>query len=435
MTPAAAPRAGVGPVPGAASAPGSDAPSPALERAWRAPSPNLLFAAALSFAVIAQTTVSLLLLVVPVLAPEIAKGRGLDVHLITFYFPIIYITAIFSNLLAPMLLPRLGGAGYSLLCIAVGSAGLLLFLPTSLPLTLAATVVLGLANGGATPATSQVVGPHITARTAGLIMSVRQSGLPAGGMLAGLVVPIAAAFWGWRALVEIALACVALAILLLPGLRWLNHTQPSRPPAQRPWQPLKRLLAMPDMPQMLFAVFACLMLLMCVRAFFTIYMVRDLGFSLATGGLALAAAQFAGIPGAFVCAVVSDRWLAPRVVLAANSAAMTAATLLAATFSHRWPVAAILAVAAVLGFSASGTPPVMLGEIARRAPRSEVGMLVSGGNLAIMAGSAVGPLVFGAAAPVFGYSGGFVAIALFTLAAAIVAAPLSVGPAGRRREN
>ena len=58
--------------------------SPAPERGLRAAAPSLLFAGALSFASIAQTTVSLLMMVVPVLAPEIVKGQGLDVHLIAF---------------------------------------------------------------------------------------------------------------------------------------------------------------------------------------------------------------------------------------------------------------------------------------------------------------------------------------------------------------
>jgi len=325
--------------------------------------------------------------------------------------------------LAPMLLPRFGGAGYSLLCIAAASAGLLLVLPASIPLMLAATVILGLANGGATPATSQVVGPYITPRSAGLIMSVRQSSLPAGGILAGIVLPIAASFWGWRALLPVALACFVLTILLLPAVRRLNGTQSVRPAPQRPWEPMKRLLAMPGMPQMLFAVLTYIMVITCIRGFFTVYLVKDLRFDLSVGGLALAAAQLAGIPGMLACAIVSDRWLPPRTVLAATGVLMTVAGLLVANFSHHWPVAAILAVAIILGFFASGSVPVMLGEISRRAPADQVGNLISGGNLVIMAGFAVGPLIFGAAGSVFGYSGGFVAIALLTLAGAVVAAP------------
>ncbi len=381
------------------------------------------FGGALFFAFIAQTMVSLLILTVPVLAPEIAKGRGLDVHLIALYFPILYTVAIFSNFLTPLLLPRLGGVGYSLFCIVIGAVGVLLMLPHSIALTLAVPIILGVGNGGMTPATSQVVGPYIGPRTAGLIMSVRQAALPAGGILAGFLLPAMAGLWGWHALAVMGLAGAALALLLVPALRWLDDGS-SRPGSSRPLEPLKRLLAMPDMPQMLFAIFVNLMLIMCVRAFLTVYLVRDLGFGLSIGGLALAAAQFAGIPGQFVCAVVSDRWLSSRVVLAASGAVITAAALLAATFSHHWPIAAILAVVAILGFFASGTPTVMLGEIARRAPRAEVGLLVSGGNLAIMAGSAIGPLVFGAVATRFGYPGGFVAVAILTLVGAGVVAPL-----------
>ena len=162
----------------------------------------------LAFAFIVQMTVSLLTVAVPVIAPEIAKGRGLSLHLLTFYLPIVYTAAFFANFLVPKLLPRFGGAGLGLACIAAAAAGLGLMLPASLLLTAAAPVVLGLALGGVTPATSQVVGPLMTPRTSGLIMSIRQSALPAGGLLAGVILPALAIYWGWHALLLVALASV-----------------------------------------------------------------------------------------------------------------------------------------------------------------------------------------------------------------------------------
>ena len=49
-------------------------------------------------------------------------------------------------------------------------------------------------------------------------------------------------------------ASVGFAILLFPSLRWLNDRGSTPPTAQRPLEPVERLLAMPDMRRILFAV-------------------------------------------------------------------------------------------------------------------------------------------------------------------------------------
>jgi MFS family permease len=383
-----------------------------------------MLAAGLGFAVIAQMTCSLLVTAVPVIAPEIAKAANLNVELIAFWIPLAYTVAFFSNFVTPKLLSRLGGAGLSLVCIGIGTAGLLLVLPRTAILIAAAPVLLGFAVGVSTPATSQVVGAHSTPRTAGLIMAIRQSAIPAGAMLAGFVMPILAIYWGWRALLVLAVASAGLAISLLPTLRSLNHIGSTPPAAQRPLEPVKRLFAMSGMRQILFAIVIYMMMTNCARSFFTVYLVKDLGFDLATAGLAYGAGQMASIVGMTVCALVSDRWLPPRTVLAVNGAVMTAAGVLAANFTHDWPMVAIIAVIIAVGFFAPGSSPVMLGEVTRRSPPGEVGAMVSGSNLFLNFGAVLGPLLFGGIGAVFGYSGGFVALAICTAVAAIVVAPL-----------
>jgi MFS family permease len=288
--------------------------------------------------------------------------------------------------MVPKLLPRLGGAGLSLACIGAGAAGLFLLLPPIAVLAALAPLPLGFAHGGVTPATSQVVGHHAKPRTAGFIMSIRQSAIPAGSMLAGIIMPILVLCWGWRALLEVSLASAGLAIVLLPTLQWLNDRGSAPPAPRRVLEPVKRVLAMPGMRQILFAVLACTMVGACLRSFFTVYLVRDLGFDLTTAGLPYSAAQLAGIAGQIGCAVVSDRWISPRTVIAINGALTTAVALLAASFTPNWPVAAILAVAVTLGFNSLGCIPVMLGEVTRRSPEKQVGTMVSGAYLFVAVG-------------------------------------------------
>jgi hypothetical protein len=121
-----------------------------------------ILCAGLGFAVTVQTTVYLLFAALPVIASEIANHYRLSAHLIAFYYPLAYTVAFLSNFCIPKLLLRLGGAGLSLVCMAAGAAGLILMLPAAPLLIVAATLALGVAIGGVTPATSQVVGPSPT---------------------------------------------------------------------------------------------------------------------------------------------------------------------------------------------------------------------------------------------------------------------------------
>ena len=148
----------------------------------------------------------------------------MNIKLIAFWFPLVYIVALFSNFTVPKLVHRLGGAGLSLVCIGIGVAGLLLVLPAAAVLIVAAPLLLGFVQGVVTPATSQVVSRFTAARTAGLIMAIRQSAIPTGSMLAGLVMPILAIYWGWHdALLVLAAVSAGLAIILLPAVRWLDY--------------------------------------------------------------------------------------------------------------------------------------------------------------------------------------------------------------------
>jgi hypothetical protein len=103
---------------------------------------------------------------------------------------------------------------------------------------------------------------------------------------------------------------------------------------------------------------------------------------------------------------------------------MTAAAWCTAALTPHWPLGAIALVAAMYGVSAAGYLPVLLGEVARRAPPGQVGALTSGAQLFPLGGSILGPLAFGGMAAVAGMPAAFVMAAASTLAGtAILAAP------------
>lgn len=381
--------------------------------------------AAVALSLLVQTIIALLAACIPVLAPEIAADRDWNVDMIAFYAPILYFAAFLFSFQVPKILTHVGGMGLSLLCVAFSAVGLLCLFPPSVALAVAAPLAIGAANGGMNPASSQVLGPRISARTAGLIMSIKQTGVPLGGVLAGVLVPILVLHSGWQgAVLWLVAASVVVGTALLPAVPWLNGARSSRPLVSfRPLEPIKRILAMPGMCSFIAAAMTFVAMQQCLRSFFTVYLVSSLGFSLTTAGFAFGASQAMGIVGQILWAFTSDRLMRPHAVMVIIGLLMTIAAVLTATFTPNWPVAGIVAVAMLYGVSAAGFIPVVLGEVARRSGPGEVGALTAGANTFLIVSMFVGPLVFGAVASGFGYSAAFVVFAVFALAGAGIALP------------
>jgi len=255
-------------------------------------------------------------------------------------------------------------------------------------------------------------------------MSIKQTGVPFGAMLAGVLVPRLVLRSGWhQAVVELAAGGVALAILVLPLVRWLNGP-PVADKARlfQPFEPARQLAAMPGMFKLLIASMTFVAMQHCLRSFFTVYLVHNLGFSLGVAGLAYGVSQAAGIAGQIVWAIVSDRLLTAHTVIAAIGVLMTSAASLTAAFRPDWSVPSIIAVAAIFGVSASGFLPVLLGELIRKAPPGQAGALTSGSQVFLTPAALVGPLLFGGVASVLDYSTAFATLAACTLVGSVMVA-------------
>lgn len=378
---------------------------------------------AVLISLLVQTMISLFAAAIPVLAPAIAAARGWNASAIALYPTIVYVTAFLLSFQIPGLLWRVGGMGLSLACVAVSAAALAMLLPPYAATAALAAAAIGCATSAMNPASAQVLGPRTTARTAGLVMSIKQTGVPLGGVLAGALAPILVQRFGWQmAAFELAIAGSALVIVLLPTVRWLNGAAVTRPAAIRPLDPVKHLLGLAGMPALLLASITFNGMQLCLRSFFTIYLVSDQRLSLVAAGLAFSVSQAAGMAGQIVWATMSDRLLSVHVVMAIIGTLMTVAAACTAAMTPHWPLGAIVLVAAIYGVSAAGYLPVLLGEVARRSPPGQTGALTSGAQLFPLGGSILGPLAFGAVAAILGMNAAFVLAAASTLAGTIVLA-------------
>lgn len=89
--------------------------------------------------------------------------------------------------------------------LGTGLVGLLTALAPSYAILLLISIAVGLGAATPTPAGSRAVLAEFPHRQRGVMMSVRQTGVPLGGLLAAIALPLIAVHFGWRP----ALACAA----------------------------------------------------------------------------------------------------------------------------------------------------------------------------------------------------------------------------------
>ncbi|MBI5277379.1 MAG: MFS transporter [Burkholderiales bacterium] len=364
-----------------------------------------------------QALVSMAVLAVPAMAPAMAQSLKVSPTLIGPYVAILYIGAMLASLLSGPLVIRYGAIRVSqagLLACALGLA--LLALAPSLAATAVGAVLVGIGYGPITPASSHLLAKTTPPDRVALVFSIKQTGVPVGGVMAGALVPALLLMGGTQAaLLAVAagnLACAVLAQALRADLD--SDREPGRALSFTSLAgPVKLVASHPQLSRLARLSFIFSSVQMCLATYLVTYLHSSLGYSLVVAGAVLAAAQAGGVVGRILWGYVADRWLQPRRMLGVLAALMAICCAAAASLQAGASLSLVVAVMVAFGASATGWNGVFLAEVARLAP---VGMAsaATGGALAVtFLGVVLGPMLFGALAGLTGsYRVAFMALAV-----------------------
>ncbi|PWB59944.1 MAG: MFS transporter, partial [Bradyrhizobiaceae bacterium] len=128
----------------------------------------------------------------PVLAPQVAPLAGVEPSTIGHLAGVMFAGALLPTLLASAAMPLVGPVRMSQLTTALSAAGLLVAATGNVWALLIAALIIGAGYGPGAPLSSAVLAHHTRPEWRGLVFSVRQSGIPIGGLLAGLTLPMVA---------------------------------------------------------------------------------------------------------------------------------------------------------------------------------------------------------------------------------------------------
>lgn len=380
-------------------------------------------AVALAATTTCQGLATLCVFVLPVLAPFALRDLEIDPHLIGWQVALLYCFASAGAGLSGGLLARWGPARLTqagLLCVGFGCG---LFALGGLPGVALGTALIGAGYGQTNPAAAQVLARLTTPARRNMVFAVKQTGVPLGAAAAGLVLPSLSLVLGWRGAALAVAAMLLAAVLALQPLRahWDAERDPTAPLRGGSGSAWRELRASPGLVALaaIGALYAAIQL--ALGAYAVTMLVEEFGWGPVAAGAAASLVQGMGAVARLAWAWLADRWRAGLLVLAVIGIGSAAAAVLL-PLSVAWPVPAVLALIAVLGFCAAGWNGVLIAEAARIAPPGRAGA-ATGGVLALtFAGVVTGPSVFALVVALAGsYSMAFAVLAVMPAAGAAIA--------------
>src|SRR5688572_7788409 len=150
-----------------------------------------------------------------VLAPVASADIGVPASAVGLMTSIIYLSGAIAAPQAGARVAQFGALRLSQIGLVLVALGMAVATVTHPLMALLAAVVIGLGYGPSTPSGSALLAARTPPRVFNFVMSIRQTGVPLGGALAGFAIPWLILAAGWRkAALICAVACVLAAAAL-----------------------------------------------------------------------------------------------------------------------------------------------------------------------------------------------------------------------------
>jgi predicted MFS family arabinose efflux permease len=367
-----------------------------------------------------QALATMATMILPAIAPELARTLRLDPSLIGYQVSLVYGGAMLSTAFGGSFVQRYGACRTTQAAMALFAVGLALAAVPALPALLLASVILGLGYGFTNPAASHLLVRFTSPLQRNFIFSVKQTGVPLGGMVAALAAPSIALALGWRWAVGLA-ALLGLALMLLLQARqpiWDSDKEPKAPLSQHPFGGIPLILGRPRLRWLALAALCFAGIQLCVTTFTVTLLVTDVGYDLIEAGVVLSVVQVAGVSGRLLWGWLADRINDSVAVLVLIGAISLLSALATGLISASWPGSLLSLVFLAFGFSAVGWNGVFLAQVAKLSVSSQVGLATGGALFFTFAGVLFGPAAFAVL---------YKALASYTLTFSLLAAVAAAG--------
>ncbi|HEX3097412.1 MAG TPA: MFS transporter [Usitatibacter sp.] len=382
-------------------------------------SPDLPVGPVLALTTATQSLSTLGILALAAVAPAAARGLGVSPSLIGYQVGLVFFGAMVSASAAGGIVMRYGAVRSSQISLWLIAAGCAIAATGSLHAIVPGSIAMGLGYGIPNPAASALLARVPSHRSINLLYSIKQTGVPVGGILSGVLVPPITLALGWQAgLAACAVLLAALGVAIgVVRVAWDTDREADAPilgSALRStalvWRhgPLRWVAA---------TSFLYSGVQLSLTGFLATYLVGDVGLSLVLAGTVLSITHASGAVGRLAWGWLADRLRSGGRALVINGLFATLGALATAAIAPQWPLAAVIAASAGFGFCAVGWNGVYMALISHFSPAGSIGHAVGGSLVWTYAGVILIPPAFAALHGRLGlsYGMGFALLSLVTL--------------------
>ena len=345
-----------------------------------------LFVASLLVTLAVQIQASLIVFTPPILAPDAQQDIGVSAAAVGLVTALIYLASVPSALISGLLVSRIGAIRVSQLCVLFASTGIIL-ISTGDPLIIViGALVVGIGYGAVTPSSSTVLADQAPKNVRSLIFSIKQSGVPIGGAIAGTLVPFLIYRFGWKeaAIITglIGFFVIVLAQLIQKKIDRASLRSPGLAQSLSLIKPIKFVFADRKLRELAVSSFAFSGMQMSLGSYLVVMLTEQAQLTVAVAGYALSVAMIAGVIGRLFWGGLADYGISPRRVLGFLGFLMGLSASAICFVNSEFSITLVYVLAFFFGASAVGWNGVYIAEVARIAPKGQTGM-ATGGSLAM----------------------------------------------------
>lgn len=367
----------------------------------------------------AQLIVAMSNILLPTIAPKLAEVLGVSPVWIGYQVSLTFGFATLATVFGGGAVLRYGAARTTQLAIICCGIGMILFAIPNLWAIAVGSAAVGIGMGLTNPAAAHLLVTYTPPQRRNIMFSVKQTGVPVGGVITALTAPALAVHFGYRWSLALIGAMVVVLVLLVERHRegW-DSQRGGGGDKSAAFGGLSLVWGAPALRWMSLGAMIFSAIQRCVLSFTVIYLVAEGGLGLVEAGVLLSVVQVGGSAARVCWGWLADRLGSSLIVLMMICVIIIASTLGLVFFQVTWNKSLIYLLFFVIGATAVGWNGVFHAEAARLSPPGMASVVAGGTTFFVFAGVWVGPAAFAAA---YGSIGSYSQTFVWVVISAVVA--------------
>jgi len=358
----------------------------------------------------AQMVVAMSNIVLSTIAPKVAESLGVAPVLVGYHVGLTFGAAAVASVYGGIVVLRLGAARTTQVSMVSSVIGLALLALPHVGFVALGSLFIGTGMGFASPAASYLLVNHTSPDRRNLLFSIKQTGVPLGGVIVAVAAPLLAVSVGWHWALAMIAALGVTTLLMTERARvaWDSDRRPAGSLRSTPFGGVPLVWRQQALRWVALAAVLFSSIQRILLSFTVIYLVAEGGYGLVEAGIMLSVAQVGGATTRIPWGWLADRLRSGLAVLTLICVIMIASSVALILLEASWPKPLVYLLFFVLGASCVGWNGIVHAECARLTPPRMISLAAGGMSFFVFGGVMLGPPVFAVAHGIIGsYSGTF----------------------------